>query len=95
MPTITHEALAEGAPTIIGVAVTDLSKQPVTRRVKNSEQVVQNDRSLECLGGAGFHEMLQLYGDLRAQIVTPIVVNGSTRGEARTCPVACPRYIYV
>ena len=72
---VTHEALADGVPSITGVATPDMARQPVVLEVQQGRQVVQDD----CLAAADephFRTMLELYGGLRAQIVTPIVRDG-------------------
>src|SRR6516165_3039586 len=69
---VTHETLADGAAPIKGVATPDMARQPVVLEVQQGRQVVQAD----CLAASDephFREMLELYGGLRAQIVTPIV----------------------
>src|SRR6478736_5573645 len=66
---VTNEALADGTPSIAGVATPDMARQPV------GLQVVQDD----CLSASEqphYREMLELYGGLRAQIVTPVVEDG-------------------
>jgi GAF domain-containing protein len=71
---VTHEVLANGAPPIKGVATPDMARQPVVLQVQQGRQVVQED----CEAASDephFREMLELYGGLRAQIVTPIVRN--------------------
>jgi GAF domain-containing protein len=72
---ISHEALAEGVPPITGVATPDMARQPVVLEVQQGRQVVQDD----CLAASEephFRTMLELYGSLRAQIVTPVVRDG-------------------
>ena len=72
---VTHEVLADGAPPIAGVATPDMARQPVVLEVQQGRQVVQDD----CLAASAeprFREMLELYGGLRAQIVTPILRDG-------------------
>src|SRR2546421_649267 len=52
-----------------------IARQPVVLEVQQGRQVVQDD----CLAASAephFREMLELYGGLRAQIVTPVVRNG-------------------
>src|SRR5262245_48683120 len=73
---VTHEALADGTPSIRGLATPGMSRQPVVLEVLTGRQVVQDD----CLAASDephFREMLELYGGLRAQIVTPVVRDGS------------------
>ncbi len=72
---VTHEALVDGVPPIRGVATPDMARQPVVLQVQQGEQVVQDD----CRAASAephFRAMLELYGDLRAQIVTPVVRDG-------------------
>src|SRR5437763_10710017 len=72
---VTYEALADGTPSIKGVATPDMARQPVVLEVQQGRQVVQDD----CLAASAephFREMLELYGGLRAQIVTPVVRAG-------------------
>jgi GAF domain-containing protein len=72
---VTNEALADGTPSIRGVATPDMARQPVVLEVQQGRQVVQDD----CLAASDephFRAMLELYGGLRAQIVTPVVRDG-------------------
>jgi GAF domain-containing protein len=72
---VTNEALADGTRSIMGVATPDMARQPVVLEVQQGRQVVQED----CLAASDephFHAMLELYGGLRAQIVTPVVREG-------------------
>jgi GAF domain-containing protein len=72
---VTHEALGDGALPIKGVATPDMARQPVVLQVQQGKQVVQDD----CRNASDephFRTMLELYGGLRAQIVTPVVRNG-------------------
>ena len=72
---VTHEALADGVRPIRGVATPDMARQPVVLQVQQGRQVVQDD----CLAASDephFRTMLELYGGLRAQIVTPVMRGG-------------------
>ena len=72
---VTHEALADGTPSIRDVATPDMARQPVVLEVQQGRQVVQDD----CVAASNephFREMLELYGGLRAQIVTPVLRDG-------------------
>ena len=72
---VTHEVLGDGAEPIKGVATPDMARQPVVLQVQQGRQVVQDD----CRAASDerhFRAMLELYGGLRAQIVTPIVRDG-------------------
>ena len=72
---VTHEALSDGTPSIRAVATPNMVNQPVVLEVQQGRQVVQDD----CLAASEeshFREMLELYGGLRAQIVTPVLDDG-------------------
>jgi GAF domain-containing protein len=72
---VTHEALSGATPPIRGVATPDMHRQPVVLEIQQGRQVVQDD----CLLASSephFREMLELYGGMRAQIVTPVVRDG-------------------
>ncbi len=69
---VTHEVLADDTPPITGIATPDMHRQPVVLEIQQGRQVVQDD----CLASSSephFRAMLELYGGLRAQIVTPVV----------------------
>jgi GAF domain-containing protein len=59
---VTHEALASDARSIRNVVTPNMRAQPVVVTVTSGQQV--------------FHEMLEAYGGMRAQIVTPILRDG-------------------
>ena len=69
---VTHESRSEGVWSLCGDFTIIQSGQPVIEKMlKERAQVVQNDTrnaSTEPL----FHVMLKHYGDMRAQIVTPL-----------------------
>ena len=72
---VTHEALGDGALPIKDVATPDMTRQPVVLQVQQGKQVVQDD----CRAASDephFRAMLELYGGLRAQIVTPVIRDG-------------------
>ena len=72
---VTHEALADRVSPIKGVETPDMGRQPVVLEILQGRQVVQDD----CVAASDephFREMLELYGGLRAQIVTPVVRGG-------------------
>src|SRR5256885_4971846 len=72
---VTHEVRADGVPPIIGVATPNMSRQPVVLEIQQGRQVVQGD-CLRASAEPQFREMLELYGGMRAQIVTPVVRDG-------------------
>ncbi len=72
---VTHEVLAPGAPSIRDVETPNMSRQPVVLEVQKGRQVVQDD-CLSAFDDPDFQQMLELYGGMRAQIVTPILRDG-------------------
>ena len=72
---VTHEALADGVPSLIGERTVDLRNQPVVRELLAGRQVVQHDCAAASEDPA-FQRMLSTYGGLAAQIVTPVLVGG-------------------
>jgi 2-dehydropantoate 2-reductase len=73
---VTDEALGPGAGSLREERTVDLRTQPVVARVQQGEQVVQDD-TRAAFDDPAFHRMLDAYGGLAAQIVTPIFVDGS------------------
>ena len=72
---VTHEVLADSVRPIRGVATPEMARQPVVLEIQKGRQVVQDD----CLAASEephFRVMLELYGGLRAQIVTPVLREG-------------------
>lgn len=76
---VTHEALAEGAPSIIGVETPNMAGQPVVMRVLEGRQVIQRDCRAEFVDDQPFQDMLEIYGGMRAQIVTPVLIGDATK----------------
>ena len=73
---MTHEALAPGAGSLRDERTVDLRTQPVVRRLAQGEQVVQDD-SRAAFDDPAYQRMLDSYGGLAAQIVTPIFLDGA------------------
>ena len=73
---VTHEALADEAGSLMHERTVDLRTQPVAIEVGRGRQVVQDD-SAAASDDPAFHHMRETYGGLAAQIVTPILVDGS------------------
>jgi GAF domain-containing protein len=72
---VTHEALAAGVRSLRDERTVDLRTQPVVRELARGRQVVQ----ASCRGAfddPAFLAMLETYGGLAAQIVTPICSGG-------------------
>jgi GAF domain-containing protein len=72
---VTHETLARGAQSLREERTVDLKTQPVVALLKDGRQVVQDD-CRTAFDDPAFHQMLETYGGLAAQIVTPIVREG-------------------
>ena len=68
---VTHEALAAGAASLRDERTVDLRTQPVVRELAQGRQVVQPD-CRAAFDEPAFHAMLETYGGLAAQIVTPV-----------------------
>ena len=87
---VTDEALRPGVASLREERTVDLRSQPVVRELRQGRQVVQND-CRAALADPAFLCMLETYGGLAAQIVTPIFLAGQLRaivsvhqlGEAR------------
>ena len=72
---VTHETLAPGVPSLREERTVDLNAQPVVAELKRGRQVVQDD-CRAAFDDPAFHQMLEAYGGLAAQIVTPIFRDG-------------------
>ena len=75
---VTHEALSDGVQSLRDERTVQLPTQPVVLELQQGRQVVQDD----CRGAyddPAFQEMLDTYGGLAAQIVTPIFEGGRLR----------------
>ena len=68
---VTHEALASGVHSLRDERTVDLRTQPVVRELTQGRQVVQPD-CRAAFDDPAFHAMLDTYGGLGAQIVTPV-----------------------
>ena len=72
---VVEEALAPGVGSLRDERTVHLPTQPVVRELERGRQVVQDDCA-SAYDDPAFQAMLVTYGDLRAQIVTPIQVDG-------------------
>jgi GAF domain-containing protein len=70
---VTHEALAPGVGSLRDERSVDLPNQPVVAELLAGHQVVQPD-CRNAYDNPAFQRMLDAYGGLAAQIVTPIFV---------------------
>jgi GAF domain-containing protein len=69
---VTHEALGDGVGSLRGERTVDLRKQPVILELQTGRQVVQDD-CRTAYDDPAFQKMLDAYGGLAAQIVTPVL----------------------
>ena len=72
---VVEEALAPGVGSLRDERTVHLPTQPVVRELERGLQVVQDDCA-SSYDDPAFQAMLVTYGGLRAQIVTPIQVDG-------------------
>ena len=72
---VTDEALGPGAGSLRDERTVDLRTQPVVALLRQGRQVVQDD-TRAAFDDPAFRRMLDTYGGLAAQIVTPIFVDG-------------------
>lgn len=87
---VTHEALAPGVPSLRAERTVDLKTQPVVPLLRDGQQVVQND-SRAAFEDPAFQKMLETYGGLAAQIVTPVLRNGELVGIVSLHQLGAPR----
>jgi GAF domain-containing protein len=87
---VADEALAPGAPSLREERTVDLRTQPVVQELLLGRQVVQDDCSVASHDPA-FHQMLETYGGLAAQIVTPILRDGHLAAILSLHQLGAPR----
>lgn len=87
---VTHEALAPGVPSLREERTVDLRSQPVVAELRRGKQVVQDDCSAASDDPA-FRRMLDTYGGLAAQIVTPIFQDERLMGIVSLHELRTPR----
>ena len=68
---VTHEALADGVESLRHERTVDLPTQPVVLELQQGRQVVQDD-CRAAYEDPAYQQMLDTYGGLAAQVVTPI-----------------------
>jgi GAF domain-containing protein len=72
---VVAEAVAPGVASLRGERTVDLRTQPVALEVAAGRQVVQDD-SRSAYADPQYQRMLDAYGGIAAQIVTPVVRGG-------------------
>lgn len=87
---VVEEALAPGVGSLREERSVDLPTQPVVLEIRKGHQVVQHD-SRASFDDPEFQRMLDVYGGLGAQIVTPVVVGGAVRAIVSLHQLGAPR----
>jgi GAF domain-containing protein len=87
---VVEEALAPGVPSLRDERSVHLPTQPVVLEVQAGRQVVQDDCA-SAYDDPAFQRMLETYGGLAAQIVTPIEVRDRLEAILSVHQVGSPR----
>jgi len=87
---VTAEALGTGVGSLRDERTVDLRNQPVVALLQQGEQVVQDD-TRSAFDDPAFHRMLDTYGGLAAQIVTPIFADGRLEAIVSVHALGAPR----
>jgi GAF domain-containing protein len=87
---VVEEALAPGVGSLRDERTVDLRTQPVVALLQRGEQVVQHD-TRAAFDDPTFHRMLDAYGGLAAQIVTPVFVDGELKAIVSLHQLGSPR----
>ncbi len=87
---VVEEALAPGAGSLREERSVHLPTQPVVREVARGRQVVQDD-CLVADEDPAFRRMLDAYGGLAAQIVTPVMAAGRLEAIVSVHQLGSPR----
>jgi GAF domain-containing protein len=87
---VTHEALAAGVESLRGERTVDLRTQPVVLQLQTGRQVVQDD-CRSAYDDPAFQRMLDAYGGLAAQIVTPVFDGDRLRAVVSLHQLGRPR----
>jgi GAF domain-containing protein len=88
---VTHEALAAGVESLRGERTVDLRTQPVVLELQTGRQVVQDDCRAAYDDDPAFQRMLDAYGGLAAQIVTPVFDGDRLRAVVSLHQLGQPR----
>ena len=87
---VTHEALADGVRSLREERTVDLRTQPVVRELVRGRQVVQAS-CRDAFDDPAFRAMLDTYGGLAAQIVTPVLRDGRLTAILSLHQLGAPR----
>lgn len=87
---VVAEALAPGVGSLRDERSVHLPTQPVVLEVQRGRQVVQHD-SAAAYDDPAFRRMLEAYGGLAAQIVTPVLRDGALAAIVSVHQLGTPR----
>lgn len=87
---VVEEALAPGVGSLREERSVDLRRQPVVVEVQRGRQVVQDDCAA-AFDDPAFQAMLTAYGELAAQIVTPVLRDGQLEAILSLHQLGAPR----
>lgn len=87
---VVEESLSPGIRSLREERTVDLRTQPVTRELMRGRQVVQDD-CRAAFDDPAFHAMLETYGGLAAQIVTPVFVGDKLEAIVSVHHLGTPR----
>lgn len=87
---VTHEVLGPGAGSLREERTVDLRTQPVALEVTAGRQVVQHDCA-SAYDDPAFQRMLEVYGGLAAQIVTPVLAGRHVSAIVSVHQLGSPR----
>jgi GAF domain-containing protein len=88
---VVHEALAPGAGSIVGDTEVDLSGQPVVKVITEEHRQVVQDDCRRAYDDPAFQRMLEVYGGMGAQIVTPVLAGDELAGIVSLHHLGGPR----
>jgi GAF domain-containing protein len=88
---VVEEALAPGVASLRGERTVHLPTQPVVLEVQAGRQVVQDD-CRAAFDDPEFQRMLEAYGGLAAQIVTPVTAAGRLEAILSVHQLGAPRH---
>lgn len=87
---VVEEALAPGVASLRNERSVHLPTQPVVRELLQGRQVVQDDCEA-AYDDPAFRAMLEAYGGLAAQVVTPVIVDGRLEAIVSVHHLGAPR----
>lgn len=87
---VVEEALAPGVGSLREERSVHLPTQPVVLEIQKGNQVVQHDCRAS-FDDPAFQRMLDVYGGMAAQIVTPVTVDGAVRAIVSLHQLGAPR----